>query len=488
MSHIFTYTILEVDINQPLILSNQTTLKMTDRIRLGKYLRTALTISDFVILNIAYFCTIWLMGDNTEFASKLVWLIANISFIPSAYFFSDIHKMRIIYADRVVLCAIKSAIVEGGVMATALYVLDVFSIGMYFALTFIGLFCLLLSIWWLISRKVLKKFRRMGLNFKRVIIIGAGKTAELLIHEINGDAGYGYRMMGIFDNDKNALNNVKGNYTNTLDKVSDFVILNKIDVIYYTLEAEDNTIISTMMRIAEEAGASFVYVPKFNHILSGQFNLSSVGNIPVMTQTMSPLHKRGNKILKRILDLSISIPFLIVSPLIFIPIAIAIKRSSPGPVFFKQKRTGIHGTEFVCYKFRTMKVNADSDKLQATENDPRKTKLGDFLRRSSLDELPQFINVLIGNMSIVGPRPHMVSHTEEYSILIDKYMVRHAVKPGISGWAQVNGYRGGTKQLWQMEKRVEYDVWYIRNWNLLLDIKIIFLTIFNGFRGDKNAY
>lgn len=135
-----------------------------------------------------------------------------------------------------------------------------------------------------------------------------------------------------------------------------------------------------------------------------------------------------------------------------------------------------------------MRVNDDADKVQATKNDPRKTRVGDFLRRTSLDELPQFINVFIGNMSVVGPRPHMVSHTEEYSALIDKYMVRHAIKPGITGWAQINGYRGATKFLWQMEKRVEYDVWYLRHWNLMLDIKIIFLTAFNGLRGDSNAY
>lgn len=135
-----------------------------------------------------------------------------------------------------------------------------------------------------------------------------------------------------------------------------------------------------------------------------------------------------------------------------------------------------------------MRVNVEADSRQATEDDPRKTKFGDLLRRTSLDELPQFLNVLLGNMSVVGPRPHMVSQTEDYSRLIDKYMVRHAVKPGISGWAQVNGYRGSTKHLWQMEKRVEYDVWYIHNWNIFLDIKIVFLTIINAFRGDDNAY
>lgn len=223
-------------------------------------------------------------------------------------------------------------------------------------------------------------------------------------------------------------------------------------------------------------------------MLSGQFEPSKVGVMPCMVHTFTPLNRGINPLIKRAFDLVVSGTFLLVSPIIFIPIAIAIKCTSKGPVFFKQKRTGIHGSEFMCYKFRSMKVNVDADRLQATEDDPRKTKLGDFLRRSSLDELPQFYNVFVGNMSVVGPRPHMISHTEEYTRLVDKYMIRHAVKPGITGWAQVNGYRGGTKHLWQMEKRVEYDVWYITNWNIFLDFKIVLMTIFNGLRGEENAY
>lgn len=461
---------------------------MAERVKLGKYLRSALTIGDFIILNIAYLLTISILGANTPFASSLVWILVNISFIPSAIFFSDIHNLRILFADKVVLSAVKSAVIEGGVLTAILYILDVFSIGMYHGFLFAFTFFILLSSWWLISRRLLKKLRRMGLNFKRVIIIGAGKTGELLYEELQSDAGYGYRTMGFFDDNKSNLEHCHGNYTAGLDKVADFVVMNKIDVIYYTLDAENQALISKIMRIAEEVGASFVYVPKFNKILNGQFTPSSMGNMPILKHSISPLHKRWNKVVKRILDLMVSVPFLIVSPLIFIPIAIIIKLSSPGPVIFKQKRTGIYGTEFVCYKFRTMRVNVDADRIQATENDPRKTKFGDFLRRSSLDELPQFFNVFLGNMSVVGPRPHMISHTEEYSALIEKYMVRHAIKPGITGWAQVNGYRGGTKHLWQMEKRVEYDVWYIRNWNIFLDLKIIFLTAFNGLRKDKNAY
>lgn len=461
---------------------------MSERVHLGKYLYTALTIGDFIVLNIAYFLTTWVLGDNTPFATTEAWIMVNVSFIPSAIFFSDIHNRRILYADRQVLSAFKSALVEGATLTALLYMFDIFNIGMYHGLLFSAVFFLLLSVWWLVSRRFLKKLRRMGLNFKRVVIIGAGSTGEMLYNELQSDAGYGYRMMGFFDDNKQALSQMKGCYTGGLDEVSNFVMLNRIDVLYYTLDAENLPLITRMIRIAEEAGASFVYVPQSNYLLSGQFVPSSMGSMPILKYSVSPLVRRINRLLKRLLDLFVSTTFLIFSPIIFIPVAIAIKISSPGPVIFKQKRTGIHGSEFICYKFRTMRVNPDSDRLQATKNDPRKTKVGDFLRRTSIDELPQFVNVFLGNMSVVGPRPHMVSHTEEYSVLIDKYMVRHAVKPGITGWAQVNGYRGETKHLWQMEKRVEYDVWYIRNWNIFLDIKIIFLTAFNGLKKDKNAY
>ena len=195
-----------------------------------------------------------------------------------------------------------------------------------------------------------------------------------------------------------------------------------------------------------------------------------------------------NRFVKRAFDLLASTIALILSPLVVIPVAIGIKLSSPGPIFFVQKRTGYRGQAFNCYKFRTMRVNADSDTLQATKGDPRVTRFGNFLRRTSIDELPQFYNVWRGEMSIVGPRPHMVAQTELYSELIDKYMLRHTIKPGITGWAQVRGYRGQTEELWQMEKRVEYDVWYAENWTFFMDLKIIFRTVWNALKGEDNAY
>lgn len=460
---------------------------MSEGVRLGKYLKATLTVGDYIVLNLAYFLTCWLTPYGNEFSSKWIWLIANVSYIPSVLCFSGCHSDRILYADRVVLNSIKSAGLQIAIMITMLYAFDLFEVGLRTFIAFFLFSTILLSCWWVLSRQLLKNVRRKGFNFKKVVIIGTGKTASALYNELQSDAGYGFRVLAFFDGFKKYLTQ-KGNKILPISELGEFSHDNEIDIIYYTGNAEDMETMSAAMRIAGETGADFVYVPPFNPLLNGQFQVGNVGNMSAMTYTLSPLHRTPNKIMKRMFDLAVSIPFLIFSPILFVPIAIGIKMTSPGPVFFKQKRTGIYGRDFLCYKFRTMKVNSDSDKLQATKDDPRKTKFGDFLRRTSLDELPQFLNVLIGNMSVVGPRPHMVSHTEEYSALIDKYMVRHAVKPGITGWAQVNGYRGGTKHLWQMEKRVQYDVWYIRHWNLILDVKIVFLTMFNGLRGDKNAY
>lgn len=213
------------------------------------------------------------------------------------------------------------------------------------------------------------------------------------------------------------------------------------------------------------------------------------GNVPVLSILEEPLSQFENRLAKRVFDIVFSGLFLCtLFPLIYLVVGIAIKLSSPGPILFKQKRSGKDGKEFWCYKFRSMRVNADSDRLQATEHDPRKTKIGEFIRKTSIDELPQFINVFLGQMSVVGPRPHMLKHTEQYSALINQYMIRHLIKPGVTGWAQVNGYRGETKELWQMKGRVERDVWYLEHWTFLLDLYIIYKTVKNGIMGDPQAY
>jgi exopolysaccharide biosynthesis polyprenyl glycosylphosphotransferase len=202
-----------------------------------------------------------------------------------------------------------------------------------------------------------------------------------------------------------------------------------------------------------------------------------------------PLENLLNRAIKRCFDIVFSVfIILFVFSWLFPILAILIKLESRGPVFFTQVRSGHNNNPFKCYKFRSMYVNGDADKRQATRNDSRVTKIGAFIRRTSLDELPQFFNVLIGNMSVVGPRPHMLNHTQEYSELIDMFMVRHFLKPGITGQAQVKGFRGETKTVEDMNQRVEADLWYLENWSFLLDLKIIFLTVRNSLVGEENAF
>ena len=232
----------------------------------------------------------------------------------------------------------------------------------------------------------------------------------------------------------------------------------------------------------------FYSVPNVSNYISHRMHLNMMGRVPYLSLYRDPLTLPENKLVKRVMDIVISFIFVItVFPIILLVVTIITKLTMPGPVFFCQKRNGLNGREFTCLKFRSMKINKEADTKQATEHDPRITKWGNFLRRSNIDETPQFINVLLGSMSIVGPRPHMVKHTEQYSQLIDKYMIRHWVKPGITGWSQVTGFRGETKELYQMEGRIEGDIWYIEHWSPWLDLYIIWKTVVNAIRGDKQA-
>lgn len=247
--------------------------------------------------------------------------------------------------------------------------------------------------------------------------------------------------------------------------------------------------IREIVNIADNNLIRVKIVPDFRGFLNKRVNIDFYDLLPVLSIRPEPLETAFNRVVKRSFDIVFSgMVLLFIFPWLFPVLALMIKLSSPGPVFFIQKRSGRKNEVFSCLKFRSMAVNSDADKLQATEADPRVTWVGRMLRKTNLDELPQFINVFLGNMSVVGPRPHMLKHTEDYSRMIDKFMVRHLVKPGITGLAQVNGYRGPTTDQRRMYKRVMYDVWYIEHWSFMLDLKIIFLTVFNMFRGEKNAF
>jgi len=276
-----------------------------------------------------------------------------------------------------------------------------------------------------------------------------------------------------------------------VDEFYKWIEHNDVDFVFCSLSPQANkSTVDRIIRICNNRLISFYYVPMMEGYPQRSMVIDRIGNVNVIKLHDSPMSNLGGKIYRRALSFIISALFLCtIYPFIFLFVAIGIKISSPGPIYFKQKRTGYNGKDFYIYKFRSMRVNDDADTVQATENDSRKTKFGDFLRRTSIDELPQFINVFKGDMNIVGPRPHMLHHTEQYSKLLGDYMVRHLAKPGITGLAQVSGSRGETKEVKQMARRVKLDIWYIEHWSPILDIEIFFRTIKLVFSGnDKQAY
>lgn len=460
------------------------------RFRLGRYIRLGYTLSDLALFNIIFGVTLWLSPYVAAEDLRLMWVMVNVSYMAVLVRERGVRlKDRTILLDRVAADSLINVGIHALFFLSLSELLAHTPIPLTFYAVYYAMMVVALPTWNLICRRMVKAYRRRGFNFTRTVIVGANRTAERLREQLDSDAGFGYRTLGFFD-DKCPPDFIYADqYIGNLDSLGRFVVDNKVEQIYYTLPDDGGRTMQKVVKIADDNCAEFFLVPPADPSLGRGFTLHKIGAMTVLAGRRNPLKNPFNSAVKRTFDIVASSVFLCtLYPLIYIPVAIAIKLSSPGPVYFKQKRTGYEGRSFNCYKFRTMRVNKDADTCQATANDKRKTRLGDFLRRTSIDELPQFINVLKGDMSLVGPRPHMLKHTEDYSKLIDHYMVRHIVKPGITGWAQVNGYRGLTDQLWKMERRVEYDVWYIENWTFLLDLKIIVRTVINAFHGESNAF
>lgn len=269
----------------------------------------------------------------------------------------------------------------------------------------------------------------------------------------------------------------------------DFAKKNQVKELYISIpEQEDNTV-SVLAEEAEKHCIRVNFIAPQQNFESGFYHIRYIGGLPVLLRYREPLKRLHKQALKRTFDIFVSSMVIIFILSWLIPlVSILIKLESKGPVFFKQLRSGRDNDSFMCLKFRSMYVNETSDKIQATKNDRRITKVGAVLRKTSLDEFPQFLNVFMGDMSVVGPRPHMLRHTEEYSEQVSHYMVRLYLKPGLTGWAQVNGYRGEIKNIGLMKQRVEHDIWYMENWSILLDIKIMYLTLINILKGEENAY
>lgn len=453
----------------------------------GRYIPFLITLGDFTLVNIVFYLAVCLNPDLfRSLQLREIWLLTNIAMVPVSFWqFRHEGNRRAIVLEHAFTDSLYAVAIHAACFLPMMLFLHI-NLRVLFYLSFYGIFIVAMPVWWVLNRYILKEARRRGRNSIKVVIVGTSRTGLRLAREMRGDAGFGYRLMGFFDKEKPG--NFSEHFLGTIDDLGPYVSENGVDEIFFALPGEEHELLSKVVKVADDNVASFYYVPQISRYLSRDFDIHNLGALPVLSIRRNPLKSSLNRIIKRTFDLAFSSVVLLFSPLVFIPVAIGIKMSSPGPVFFRQKRTGYLGKSFNCLKFRTMRVNANADRVQATKDDPRKTRFGDFLRRTSIDELPQFINVWRGDMSVVGPRPHMVKQTEDYTRIIDKYMVRHAVKPGITGWAQVNGYRGITDQLWKMERRVEYDVWYIEHWSFFLDLKIVVRTVINAVAGEKNAF
>jgi len=323
---------------------------------------------------------------------------------------------------------------------------------------------------------------------KRILILGYNDVGKKLASHFTNNSK-NITIEGYFEDHENikelSLYPVIGDF----DECLKYAINNKISEIYCTVAPERNKTIYDLAQVAEKNMIRFKFVPDFRFFVNRSIHFDFIEDIPILSLRQEPLQDMAGRIKKRLFDIvfSIMVSILLLSWLIPL-MGILIKLDSKGPVFFIQLRSGINNRPFLCFKFRSLKLNNESETRQVTQNDNRYTRLGKFLRKTNLDEMPQFLNVMMGDMSVVGPRPHMLKHTDEYSQLIGEYMVRQFLKPGITGWAQVNGYRGETKQVYLMHKRVEHDLWYMEHWSLWLDIRIIFMTIVNAIKGEKNAF
>lgn len=467
---------------------------MKQILRFNKIIKSIIIAGDLCILNALFVTLYYVLDTDTQcilLSDSLPQLLVllNLVYLLCNYSKGVVLHRRIVRADHIVMRAVRNTFCHAVVFISLITLVHFGSLSTRFLVIFYTAFLALLVLYRLIFRHFVKIYRRKGGNRRTVALVGDGSNMVELYEEMTADPTSGFKVVGYFAEHPSDNYPKECRYLGTPQEVIPYLKKSKTEQLYCGLASSHSKEIMPIISYCENNLIHFYSVPNVRNYLKRHMHLELIGSVPVLDIRQEPLAQPENRLAKRLFDIVFSLLFLCtIFPIIFIIIGLAIKITSPGPIFFKQKRGGEENKEFWCYKFRSMRVNKDSDKVQATLNDPRKTRLGNFMRKTSIDELPQFINVLLGDMSVVGPRPHMLKHTEEYSKLIDKYMVRHLVKPGITGWAQVTGFRGETKELWQMEGRVERDIWYLEHWTFMLDLYIIYKTVKNAVKGEKEAY
>jgi putative colanic acid biosynthesis UDP-glucose lipid carrier transferase len=458
----------------------------------SKFTPLLFSIVDIILIIISFFLANQVVFDGNSpdiifYSSSMlvtfcIWVLLSLKF--------NLYEIpRIIYTYKVLSENIYAVFNFGLFIGGILFFSDSSRLSPLFLAYVLFYFLLGLLFWRFLSMYIIKTYRKQGNNYRSIALVGLNKNIATLIDEIYLKPKYGYRIAGLFT-DANVKNQLEDYYKGGLSEIIAFLDNNAVDEIIISLPHHAGKLINDLFRYADNNMIRVRVIPEFSEYLSQTFSIDYVQNIPILKLRSEPLNSITNRTLKRFFDIlfSLIIVFFIFTWL-FPIIAIIIKLTSKGPVFFVQERTGKDGVAFNCFKFRSMSVNNNSDNLQATKNDARVTVFGAFMRKTSIDELPQIINVILNQMSLVGPRPHMLKHTDEYRVLVDKFMVRHFAKPGVTGWAQINGFRGETKLVKDMENRAAADIWYIENWSFFLDIKIVLSTAWSmAFKKDENAF
>ena len=465
---------------------------MAIQTRYNYLLRYILLITDVIMLNVVYFLSYWLserlgkhlvdeIDANFVIVCNLVWFFC--ATFCGLYSLYGIRRLERIYRQTWRSVAFHFVLF-------AIYLL--FSRNTEFSRTFLLIFYVLLSISFIFNRFLGTAFQYVLLAkfnvAKKVAVMGSNATAIRIAEYLQKQRTLSF--YGFVGDDESIYNEEGGIVSDLVSESFSNAAAAGVQDVYVAVTPNRMTEVSALVDEADRQCVRLKFIPDLGGSLASPYTIDYLGGeFPIITLRIEPLEEMKNRFKKRLFDLVFSsLVIVFVLSWLYPIMAILIKWESKGPVMFKQLRSGRNDMPFWCYKFRSMTVNTDSDKVQATKNDARITKIGAFLRRSSLDEMPQFFNVFMGSMSVVGPRPHMLKHTEEYKKIISKFMVRHFMKPGITGWAQVNGFRGETRLLEDMDNRVKYDIYYLENWTTALDVRIIFMTIINAIRGEDNAY
>lgn len=454
-----------------------------------KYIKLINSSGDLILLNLAalagYISQFGSFQNFIESQYLSLLLYSNLAWITSASILNSYNVKRVTRITNIVSNLIKQVILYVLLVEATLNITKPYFFSRTF-LTYSYIYLTILIAFWRIGLTYLLKYYRLkGGNYKKVIIVGYGRASNQLKKYFESKPENGYRFYGFFDDNAR-------NVTKILGKISDlpdFVLTNNIDEIYCSAFELTGNQVADLIDFAEDNLIRLKFIPEANLIQSRKLEVDFYDLLPIMNLRPIPLDDFSNKIVKRTFDFLFSLLIMVFILSWLVPlIGILIKIDSPGPILFKQLRNGRDNQPFTCYKFRSMRMNDEADSKQATKDDDRVTKLGAILRKSNVDELPQFFNVLLGHMSVVGPRPHPIKLNENYRRLIGRYMSRHLIKPGVTGLAQVKGYRGETSEPHQMKNRIKIDLFYIENWTFLLDIKIVFLTIYTMVKGDENAF